>query len=123
MKHILVIDDAATVRMFYREVLTGAGFAVEEAENGIEGLEKALSERFDMLVVDVNMPKMNGLAFLRELRARRDVYQAPAVVATTEVRDEDRAEAYRCGANFYVRKPTRPDELMRVAALLSGDDR
>lgn len=120
MKKILVIDDAATIRMFYREVLTSAGFEVEEAENGIEGLEKALATRFDVIVVDVNMTKMNGFAFLQDFRARDDVYQSPAVMATTEMGKEDRAKAYRSGANFYLNKPTQPDMLVRVAELLSG---
>ena len=59
-KRILIVDDAATVRMYHRGILESAGYAVEEAMNGIEALEKALEAPFDLYVVDVNMPKLNG---------------------------------------------------------------
>jgi two-component system chemotaxis response regulator CheY len=120
MKQILVIDDAATVRMYHRQILTEGGFAVDEAINGIEGLEKALSKRYDLYVVDVNMPKMDGYSFLREIRSRADVYQAPAVMVSTEEEEKDRYAALLAGANFYMTKPSRPDELLRAASLLSG---
>ena len=68
MKRILIIDDAATVRMYHRNILESAGYAVEEAMNGIEALEKALPEPFDLYIVDINMPKLDGYGFLRQLR-------------------------------------------------------
>ncbi len=120
MKQLLVIDDAATVRMYHRQVLTQGGFAVDEAVNGLEGLEKALLKRYDLLIVDVNMPKMDGYSFLREIRSRSDVYQAPAVMVSTESEEKDRYAALLAGANFYMTKPSRPDELLRAATLLSG---
>ena len=70
MKRVLVIDDAATVRMFCRVTLQGGGIQVEEAVNGIEGLEKAMQAPFDLYVVDVNMPKLDGYGFLRDYRRR-----------------------------------------------------
>jgi len=64
---ILVVEDGITMRMFYRQVLEDAGFEVEEAVNGLEGVERAMAESFDLLVVDVNMPKMDGYTLtLRE---------------------------------------------------------
>lgn len=74
MKRILVIDDAATVRMYHSGILESAGYTTEEAWNGIEALEKALLEPFDLYLVDVNMPKLNGYGFLRELR-QQDIPQ------------------------------------------------
>jgi len=65
MKRVLVIDDATTVRLYYRQILEARGFAVEEAGNGYEGLEKALAGQFDLYVVDVNMPKMDGYTATR----------------------------------------------------------
>ena len=82
MKRVLVIDDAATLRMFYRITLQGEGIQVEEAVNGIEGLEKALQTPFDLYVVDVNMPKLDGYGFLRELRSL-DMPQVPAIMVST----------------------------------------
>ena len=65
---ILVVEDGITMRMFYRQVLEDAGFEVEEAVNGVEGVERAMAESFDLLVVDVNMPKMDGYEVIRAVR-------------------------------------------------------
>lgn len=123
MKQILVVDDAATVRMYHRGILEGAGFAVHEAINGAEALEKTLQRGadlpFDLFVVDVNMPIMDGYAFLRALRAA-NVPQAPALMASTESADSDQIRAFEAGANAYAVKPLRPDQLLAVARLLMG---
>lgn len=116
---ILVIDDAATVRLYHRQILEGAGFMVAEAINGIEAMEKALSERFDLYLVDVNMPKQDGYGFLRELRSR-DIHQAPAIMISTESTGQDKRRAYEAGANFYLIKPIKPDELLSHCRLLLG---
>ncbi|MEY4194095.1 MAG: hypothetical protein RLZZ226_463 [Pseudomonadota bacterium] len=116
---ILVIDDAATVRMYHRQILEGAGFVVAEAINGIEAMEKALSDRFDLYLVDVNMPKQDGYGFLRELRSR-DIHQAPAIMISTESTGQDKQRAYEAGANFYLIKPIKPDELLSHCRLLLG---
>ena len=67
-KRILVVDDASLVRRYYRDALERAGFEVDEALNGLEALEKLLASRSDLLIVDVNMPQMDGLTFLQALR-------------------------------------------------------
>jgi two-component system chemotaxis response regulator CheY len=117
---ILVVDDAATVRMYHRSILEGAGYVVEEAINGIEALEKALTRPFDLYLVDVNMPKQDGYGFLRELR-RQALPQSPAVMISTEAQGHDRARAYEAGANFYLVKPIKPDELLAHCRLLLRD--
>ena len=65
MKQILIVDDAVTVRMYHKDLMTKCGFASDEAANGIEALEKVLSKEFDLLIVDVNMPKMSNCFVLR----------------------------------------------------------
>jgi two-component system chemotaxis response regulator CheY len=121
MKRILIVDDAATVRMYHRAILESAGYAVDEAVNGIEALEKALCAPYDLYLVDVNMPKMDGYAFLRELRHHEDLPQTPAVMISTEAELVDRTKAYEAGANFYMLKPTRPDSLTGHVRVLLGD--
>ncbi len=116
-QRILVVDDAATVRMYHRSILEGAGYAVDEAINGIEALEKALTQPFDLFLVDVNMPKLDGYGFLRELR-QMDIAQAPAVMISTEAQNQDRLRAYEAGANFYLVKPLKPQELLAHCRLL-----
>ncbi|MCJ2089997.1 response regulator [Methylobacterium sp. E-005] len=120
MARILVVDDATTVRMYYRDVLEEAGFAVEEAVNGFEGLEKAVAESFDLILVDVNMPKMDGYAFLRQGRTMSELQVVPAVMISTESAAQDRERAYAAGANLYLVKPVRPEVLTEVATVMAG---
>lgn len=127
VKHILIVDDAATVRLYHRAILEDAGYVVTEAINGAEALEKALAAPagddaapFDLYVVDVNMPHMDGYAFLRALR-ERDGAQAPAIMVSTEAEDNDRRRAFEAGANLYIVKPTRGEQLLRYARLLLGE--
>lgn len=121
MKRVLIVDDAATVRMYYRSILEDAGFLVVEAVNGIEALEKSLLESFDLYIVDINMPKLDGYGFLRELRASEELSQAPALMVSTEAAANDRMRAYAAGANLYLVKPVKPDELLINCRLLLGE--
>ena len=118
---VLVVDDASLVRMYYRDALERAGYEVDEALNGLEALEKLLIAPADLLIVDVNMPQMDGFTFLKVLR-RQDlpVSSTPALVTTTEAGAQDRAAAQAAGANFYLVKPVTPEALTGYADLLSG---
>lgn len=120
MKTILVIDDAATVRMYHRHILENAGYAVDEAINGIEALEKALEKAYDLFLVDINMPKLDGYGFLRQLRSQ-EITQAPAIMVSSEAEKNDELLAYNAGANLYLVKPTKPDELLCYSRLLLGE--
>jgi two-component system chemotaxis response regulator CheY len=120
MKRILVIDDAATVRMYHRSILEGAGYHVAEAVNGMEALEKSLQEPFDLYIVDVNMPPWDGYGFLRQLRAA-DIAQGPAIMVSTEAAPSDEALAYKAGANTYMVKPVKPHSLLTGIKLLLGE--
>jgi len=119
-KKVLIVDDGITMRMYYRDVLEKAGFIVEEAANGVEGLEKMLADRFDLAVVDINMPKMNGYEFVRQLRKDPASQSIPVMTVSTEDQERDKVKAYEAGANFYMVKPIRPDELEQVARLFTG---
>jgi two-component system chemotaxis response regulator CheY len=120
MKRILIIDDAATVRMYHRNILQAAGYSVDEAINGLEALEKALQSPYDLYLVDVNMPKLDGYGFLRELRSL-DLAQAPAIMISTEASKADRQRAFAAGANLYMVKPMQPEQLLAPIALLLGE--
>jgi two-component system chemotaxis response regulator CheY len=117
---VLVVDDGITMRMFYRSVLEAAGFAVEEATNGMEGYEKVLAQTFDLMIVDINMPKLDGYSMVRMIRGDSAVRMVPAVVVSTEAGDKDATLAYEAGANFYLVKPVAPEELVEVARLIAG---
>jgi two-component system, chemotaxis family, chemotaxis protein CheY len=121
MKNILVIDDAATVRMYHCNILIEAGYHTEEAINGIEALEKALTTHFDLYIVDINMPKMDGYGFLKEIRSQKEITQAPAIMVSTESASNDQVLAYSAGANLYLVKPVRPNDLLSYTRLLLGE--
>jgi two-component system chemotaxis response regulator CheY len=120
MKRVLIVDDAATVRMYHRGILESAGYAVEEALNGIEALEKALEAPFDLYVVDINMPKLDGYGFLRELR-QQDIPQQPAIMVSTEAAAGDERLAYQSGANGYLVKPVGPAQFLTHLRLMLGE--
>ena len=118
---ILVVDDSSLVRLYYRSTLEKAGFNVEQAINGIEAMERILSQPFDLVIVDVNMPRMDGFTFLRSLRCvPNEVASLPALVISTESEMQDIAEARASGANFYLVKPVAEAELVRHVCVLTG---
>ena len=118
--HILVVEDGITMRMYYRDILETAGFEIEEAVNGMEGAERAMSESFDLLVVDVNMPKMDGYEVIRTVRGDATLWRVPIIIISTEDKEQDALKAYEAGANFYLTKPVRPNDLVEMARLLTG---
>ncbi|GGB28263.1 response regulator [Sphingomonas metalli] len=119
-KRVLVVDDGMTTRLYYREVLEGAGFAVEEAVNGVEGLERALMGEFDLLIVDVNMPKMDGYEMITQVRIDPALHEIPVITISTEAGGQDADRAYRAGANLYMVKPADPVQLTETAQMLTG---
>jgi two-component system chemotaxis response regulator CheY len=118
---VLVVDDSSLVRLYYRDILEKAGFEVEQAINGIEAMEKVLLQAFDLLIVDINMPRMDGFSFIRTLRAGApDIASLPALVITTEAGPQDREDARTAGANFYLVKPVSEADLQCHVAVLTG---
>ena len=120
-KRVLVVDDAALVRLYYRDALEAAGFEVDEALNGLEALEKVLAVRFDLLVVDVNMPQMDGITFIEALRRQElPLASLPVLITSTEAAQRDFDAARAAGANFYLVKPISRETITEYAAMLCG---
>lgn len=118
---VLIVDDANLVRHYYRKILEAADYEIEEALNGLEALEKLLIRPADLLIVDVNMPQMDGFTFLRALRRRNlPLSSIPALIASTESDPRDFAAGRAAGGNFYLTKPVTPEKLTDYVALLSG---
>jgi two-component system chemotaxis response regulator CheY len=120
-KRVLIVDDAALMRAYYRQALERAGYDVDEALNGLEALEKILVQPFDLAIVDVNMPQMDGITFIRTLREKELPTAAVAVLVTsTEAKDQDVLGARMAGANYYLTKPISQETLIEHVVLLCG---
>ena len=120
-KRVMIVDDAALVRLYYRDTLEAAGFEVEEALNGLEALEKLMTAPVDLLIVDVNMPQMDGMTFLEALRRQPlPLGATPAFVTSTEAGPKDFAAARAAGANFYLVKPVSQEKLAGFVAIFCG---
>ncbi len=112
---ILIVEDSPTMCQLYRIVLRrgAADRVLLFAPNGVEGLDRAAQEPdIDLFIVDINMPQMDGLEFLRRLRGELGVVDTPAIVSSTEGSDEDQAGAFAAGANGFLRKPWTPEQLL-----------
>jgi len=121
-KRVMVIDDAALVRLYYRGALEHAGFQVDEALNGLEALEKLLKTPVALLIVDVNMPQMDGFTFIEAVRRQQmPLASTPALITSTEDGPQDFAAARGAGANFYLVKPVTREKLVEVTAMLCGN--
>ena len=120
-KRVLVVDDAGLVRRYYRDILERAGYAVEEAINGLEAIERLLQRPADLLIVDINMPQMDGISLLKYLRRQPPpLGSIPALVSSTEAEAHDMDAARAAGANLYLVKPVKPEVLVQYIALLTG---
>ncbi|RZJ98428.1 MAG: response regulator [Novosphingobium sp.] len=113
---ILAVDDSASLRMAIKIALTGAGYKVTEASDGQDGLNKAGAERFDLILTDLNMPNMDGLSMIREIRKGAVQTGVPILFLTTESDDGVKAEAKAAGATGWLVKPFVPDQLLRVVS-------
>lgn len=102
----LVVDDFSTMRRIVRNLLKELGFSnVEEAEDGVDGLNKLKSGDFDFVVSDWNMPNMDGLDMLKNIRKDGDLASLPVLMVTAEAKKENIIAAAQAGANGYVVKP------------------
>jgi two-component system chemotaxis response regulator CheY len=93
------------------------GLQVTEAFNGLEALEKMAMDTFDAAFVDINMPKMDGYQFIRELRRSEPKHETPIAVISSESKLSDREQAYQAGANAYLVKPVRPEQMLGLLHL------
>lgn len=114
MKKILAVDDSASMRQMVGFTLKKAGFDVTEAKDGSEALEIAKGQSFDAVISDVNMPIMDGITLIRELRALSDYKFTPMLMLTTESGLDKKSEGKAAGATGWIVKPFNPDQLLAV---------
>jgi two-component system chemotaxis response regulator CheY len=117
---ILTVDDSPSLRMAIKIALTGAGYAVTEAGDGVEGLTKAKGAKFDLIITDLNMPNMDGLTMIRELRKDPAQCGTPIIFLTTESDDAMKQQAKAAGATGWLVKPFVPEQLIKVSRKVLG---
>jgi two-component system chemotaxis response regulator CheY len=119
---VLIVDDSTVMRKIVERSLRQAGLeplVVFEAGNGVEGLEQLKAQRVDLILTDINMPLMDGLEFLRQLRAQNLASGVPVVMITTESSEEHVKDAIQSGAQGYIRKPFTAEQVKeRVLPLI-----
>lgn len=120
-KHILIVDDSKTVRNLVAFVMKKEGYKVSTAEDGLDGLEKLYgAQGVDLIISDINMPRMDGLTFIRNLREQEAYRDIPVIVLSTEGQENDIQKGLNVGANVYMVKPAQPEKMVRNVKMLLG---
>jgi len=120
MASILAVDDSASMRKMVTFTLKNAGYDVEEAEDGVDALNKAQTRVFDCIVTDVNMPNKDGITLIRDLRALPEYKYIPMLMLTTESGMEKKMEGKAAGATGWIVKPFDPEQLIKTLKKVLG---
>jgi two-component system, chemotaxis family, chemotaxis protein CheY len=115
-KTALVVDDSTSMRQMVAYTLTQAGFTVLEGGNGQEGLDKLAGQKVSLIITDLNMPVMDGLEFIRQVRAKPLYKFTPVLMLTTESTDSKKQAGKAAGATGWLVKPFNPQNLLQVIA-------
>jgi two-component system chemotaxis response regulator CheY len=112
MKKILAVDDSASMRQMVTFTLKRAGFDVVDAVDGVDALGKAKDDTFDLVISDVNMPNMDGITLIKELRGLPQFKYTPMLMLTTESGLDKKTEGKAAGATGWIVKPFNPEQLL-----------
>ena len=119
-KSILTVDDSASIRQMVGFALSGAGYEVIEAKDGQEGLDKARQMKVDLVLTDQNMPNMDGLTLIKNLRMLPTYQNVPILMLTTESSDAMKSQGRAAGATGWLVKPFDPQKLLEVVKKCIG---
>jgi len=119
-KTILTVDDSASIRQMVSFTLKEAGYSVSEAVDGQDGLDKARSGQFDLVFTDQNMPRMDGLTLIKQLRALPQYKSVPILMLTTESGEDMKNQGRAAGATGWLVKPFDPKKLLEVVRKVIG---
>lgn len=120
-RKILIVDDSKLIHKMFEVMLRV--HRLVHAEDGVDGLTKLAEHAdVDLILLDVNMPRMNGLEFLSEVRKNEAFAQTPIVIVSTEGKDEDTERALEAGASAYITKPFQSEKILDVVSRLTASD-
>jgi two-component system chemotaxis response regulator CheY len=118
MKRVLVVDDSRVTRRLLGTVLRSGGYAVDEAEDGLDALEKLGTVRADLIIADLNMPNMDGVTFVRSVREAPYVQATPIIMLTISSDKCLKEEAMAAGTDVFITKPVKPARLLATVKSL-----
>jgi two-component system chemotaxis response regulator CheY len=113
---ILAVDDSASMRQMVKYTLEGAGYQVVQASDGVEALDFAKTRGVDLVLTDVNMPRMDGITLVKELRGLDSYRLTPMLVLTTESGQDTKQRGKQAGATGWIVKPFNPEQLLATIA-------
>lgn len=119
-KKILIVDDDELILIALGELLRPQGYEVHTSARPAQALERLEKERFDLLVLDVIMPEMDGFELCRRIREKEIQKETPIIFLTAKSRDEDREKGLEAGANLFLSKPISPDRLLALISQALG---
>ncbi|XWK90585.1 MAG: response regulator [Phormidium sp.] len=111
-KKILVVDDSITVREMERKLLENRGYLVDIAVNGVEGWNAVRSNRYDLVISDIDMPRMNGIELIKQMRSHPRLHSTPVIIVSYRDREEDRIQGLEAGADYYLTKSSFHDDTL-----------
>jgi two-component system, chemotaxis family, chemotaxis protein CheY len=113
---ILTVDDSPSIRQMTQLTLSGAGYEVAQASDGMEALDYARNHVVDLVLTDVNMPGMDGISLIRELRLLPAYKRVPMLILTTESAQDVKMQGKAAGATGWLTKPFKPDQLIATVS-------
>lgn len=119
-KTILAVDDSSSVRQMMSQTLEKAGYKVVQAENGRDALERIGAQPVEMMITDLNMPELDGIGLIREVRQDSSRRFMPIVMLTSESEESKRLEGKEAGASAWLTKPFRPQQLVKLVQMVLG---
>lgn len=117
-KTIMIVDDSTTLRQVVSIALKGAGYDVIEGADGKDALSKLTGQKVHLIISDVNMPNMDGLTFVKEVKKLPAYKFTPVIMLTTEAGEDKKAAGQAAGAKAWVVKPFKPDQMLNAVSKL-----
>jgi two-component system chemotaxis response regulator CheY len=117
-KTVMIVDDSASLRQVVNIALTGAGYDVIEACDGQDALGKLTGQKVHLIISDVNMPNMDGIAFVKNVKQRQEYKFTPIIMLTTESEEDKKNAGREAGAKAWVVKPFQPAQMLNAVSKL-----